>query len=752
MEAYTQFKQRLLDINTRITHLLQKQLDEQPDPGDGLAHWKATCQGIHRQLSEEILRVAVVGSIKSGKSTFANAFLGDDHLKRGAGVVTSIVTRVRAGDTLKASLFFKSWDEVNADIRQALVLLPDFEGGEDHAFDLRRRQDRQALRSAFGELGSEQLISDGTRNANAVLLASYLQGYDTVQEIIGSESERRIYRDGDFHEHRRFVGSDSLSVYLKDVLLEIHADSLNGALELADCQGSDSPNPLHLTMIQDYLLMTHLMIYVISSRTGLREADIRFLSMIKKMGIVENILFVLNCDFSEHDSLDDFKSVLERVRSELGLIRPGSDVYGISALFNLFQHSVDRLAEKDRARMDQWRLAADMIDFCDEETRRFETDFRHKLTSERIVLLLSNHLQRLAVITGGFQHRCRMQRQLLTQDAADAGQIAAKIGGHRDKIAMLRKQIRKTLDGAGQQLKADSRKTVDRFFDDRSGSAMRRLLERVQTYRLPNHNYRETLAGTGFASALYVAFQDFRQNVDTYMAEEFQPELVHALSESEQQVRQSLLTVAVPFDALVREAVVDYFRFLESAGIEAGQMPQGEFDLPALEDLKRLAGISLPASALILQYSAGIKTEAVLRLGAYRLVQWGRRLFRKGSSDSLEAQIQALKDGLRRIKRETEKSIRFHLKDYRENLKHQYLFKVVDLAANQVDDAVTDRFQAYLSDLSDLVRRVDRQGVDRNQALAALADTETALEELVRAVDELKAGIADHQSSGKDSS
>ena len=68
--------------------------------------------------------MAVVGPIKSGKSTFLNSLLKGDFLKRGAGVVTSIVTRVRSGERLKATLYYKSWEEVNEDMEQALVLFP----------------------------------------------------------------------------------------------------------------------------------------------------------------------------------------------------------------------------------------------------------------------------------------------------------------------------------------------------------------------------------------------------------------------------------------------------------------------------------------------------------------------------------------------------------------------------------------------------------------------------------------------------
>ena len=94
-----------------------------------------------KQMSEEIVRVAVVGAIKSGKSTFINSLLSRDYLKRGAGVVTSIVTRIRSAKCLKAKLYFKSWDEVNSDIKQAMVLFPSLNRqSETNKFDIKKNK------------------------------------------------------------------------------------------------------------------------------------------------------------------------------------------------------------------------------------------------------------------------------------------------------------------------------------------------------------------------------------------------------------------------------------------------------------------------------------------------------------------------------------------------------------------------------------------------------------------------------------
>ena len=64
------------------------------------------CSTIPEKIKSGIIKIAVVGVIKSGKSTFVNSFLNQDLLKRGAGVSTSIVTKVRKGKQPKACVFF----------------------------------------------------------------------------------------------------------------------------------------------------------------------------------------------------------------------------------------------------------------------------------------------------------------------------------------------------------------------------------------------------------------------------------------------------------------------------------------------------------------------------------------------------------------------------------------------------------------------------------------------------------------------
>jgi len=97
MDIYNSLKRELLQINQDISALFSDAESITGMSDRSFADWQKTCSGIYKQMSEKIVRVAVVGPIKSGKSTFINSLFKGDYLKRGAGVVTSIITRVRRG-------------------------------------------------------------------------------------------------------------------------------------------------------------------------------------------------------------------------------------------------------------------------------------------------------------------------------------------------------------------------------------------------------------------------------------------------------------------------------------------------------------------------------------------------------------------------------------------------------------------------------------------------------------------------------
>lgn len=738
MATYNSLKKDILQINKDISGLF---LDARSITGTSdhtFADWQKTCDAINSQMSGEIIRVAVVGPIKSGKSTFINSLFKGEYLKRGAGVVTSIVTRVRNGKKLKAKLLFKSWNEINSDMEQALVLFPSLEWrNENYRFDIRQKKERMDLQKALISLNSEHLISNGARNVNNILLTSYLKGYEKIKDMISLETPTSQYENELFSEHWTFVGDGSVAVYLKDVQLEIDSGNIDSNIEIADCQGSDSPNPLHLAMIQDYLLLTHLIVYVVSSRTGLREADIKFLSIIKKMGIIDNIIFVINCDFSEHESINDLKSLIENVKEELAIIKPSPEIYSLSALFNLFKAQRDNLSQKDRLRLEQWEKEPELTAFSDSEAARFESSFYNRLTKGSYSLLLKNHLERLRIVSFGMERLIYFNQNMLTRDAHSANEIVEKIKKHQEGMRQIELVIKNTLAGSTKKINHDLKTDIERFFDIRSGDLLQGIIEFIRDFKVSYQQYEENLKAFGFPNTLYLVFQEFKQALDAYMTETTNPEVIRFIREKEKRIHENLKSISDPFDVMVQDSIVGYNDMMENFGIARSFESPERIDLPDIDTIKAITGLTLPPAVAYMRYTAKIKTEAVMRLGFYTVVKFFKKILKKPIERKNEEGILALQAGVLRMKRETERSMAFFFKDYQENIKFQYMYKIVEAVSNSLYESLINRFQAYTADLSNIVELINDKLIDKEQAsttLQEMAITTGKIEEKINTV------------------
>ncbi|MBW1769968.1 MAG: dynamin family protein, partial [Deltaproteobacteria bacterium] len=670
---------------------------------DGLSNhpleaWKATTDSIHRQLAEEMIRVAVVGSIKSGKSTLVNALFGGDYVKRGAGVVTSIVTKVRPGKSLRAELEFKTWDEINAEMSQALILFSATNGYADgSSFDINREKDRNQLQESLSGLNTEQLISNDTRDPNSLLLTEYLRGYDRVEQLVSFEPNTRVLKEGEFNRQKDFVGDESLAVYLKDVRLSLIAPEEFGEnVEIADCQGSDSPNPLHLVMIQDYLVQAHFIIYVLSSRTGLRQADIKFLNIIKKMGLLKNIFFVLNCDFSEHEDLEGLRGLLERVRDELGMISPDPEVFTFSGLYNLFRYleKDGALSRKDFLRLEQWREEADMAASSDQETDRFVKSVVDKISADRLHLLLETNLERISMMASSMGDWIQINHDLLSKEV-----------------------IKDTLDGSTRKLKRDLGDDVERFFDFKYSETVQGIIQFVDSYSVSARDYEKDLETSGFLSTLYRIFQTLREATNRYIAESINPKLVDFVHLEEEKIKGVSDQVSGPYGLMIQDALDQYQRTAEKLGIKIEQRPFRPVKSPDMGMVKGDASLSIPPLVTTLRYSGRIKTEAILRLGMYNTLRAMRKLLRKRTGGELESAMRSLDDSVRRIKEQLRESIAAHLLDYKENLKYQYFFKLVDAVSDSLYETLVDRMRAFTGGLSDMSGLIENQHTAGDQMI-----------------------------------
>jgi len=442
------------------------------------------------------------------------------------------------------------------------------------------------------------------------------------------------------------------------------------------------------------------------------------------MGIMDNILFVINCDFSEHESINDLNALIEKVKEELSMIKPDPDIFSISALFNLFKVQNMNLSQKDRLRLAQWEKEKELTDFSDLETERFESFFYNKLTMGSYSLLFKNHLERFSMILSGMSHWILVNQNMLTRDADSVNEVIEKVKHHQKGMNQIKSMIKNTLDGSIQKMKHELKLDIDRYFDPRSGDLLNDIVEFVRSYKVPYQKYGENLKATGFSNTLYLVFQEFRQAFDTYMAETINPEVIRFVREKETRIKEYLNSIAGPFDVMVRDAIVEYDSMMGNLGINSSRKSLKRIALPDFGSIKDITGLALPPAVASMRYTVKMKTEAVMRLGFYTVVKFLKKLLKKPIQIKNEQEVLALKDGVLRMKRETEKSVAYHFKDYQENIKFQYIYKLIEAASNSLYETLTDRFRAYVADLSNIVELINNNLVDKQQASEILKEME----------------------------
>ena len=723
-KEYSKIRKDLFRVNSDISALISKAKSIQESADNIIIDWEKSCKSLRKRLGEDIIRIAIVGPIKSGKSTFLNALFNGDYLKRGAGVVTSIVTRIQRGKHLGAKLYFKSWGEVNSEIEKSLEMFPSLKlQPKGRGFDIRKKKDRMSIKKAIGKLNAEQMLTKGRHNANIVLISSYLKGYDRVKDELSPNRKTREYKGKLFQKHKDFIGNEVLAVYLKDVLLKIDSNAIGVNIEIADCQGSDSSNPLHIAMIQDYLFSTHLIIYVVSSRIGLRQADIRFLSMIKSMRIMDNFLFVLNCDFSEHESVENMKNLAEKVKEEISAIKPVQEIYSFSALYNLFKTINKNLPEKDKLRFAQWEKETGFVDFSDRETERFKDSFERMLGQKRYSLLLKNYIEHHDLILSDIMKWTGITAGVLDRDASEITEIIKRIKRHQEGMDKIKSMVNNTISGAVPKIKNEIKRDVNRFFDTRSSDVLSDIIGFIRNYKVSYRQYEENLKGSGFLNTLYLVFQEFKQALDTSVVENLTPEVISFAREMEKKIYDHFNSIFRGYEAVIEEALAEYDSVLNKLQLtNSNKKEQRQIKLSDMDSIKEISRLKMPPVITLIRYSAKIKTEAVMKLGFLSVIRIFKKIIKKPISENNSDEIEALKSGIRRMKRETEKSVIFHLNDYKENVKFKYLIKLVDVVSDVLDQELLRGFNNYADDLLRLNERINTNKIDKKRTNEILAE------------------------------
>jgi hypothetical protein len=459
------------------------------------------------------------------------------------------------------------------------------------------------------------------------------------------------------------------------------------------------------------------------------------------MGSMGNILFVVNCDLSEHDNLDDLERVVQRTREDLQRLTADPEIFAFSALYQLFSLPDTELNAKARGRLAAWQADSELTAYVDAQREAFLRRLQYKLKVERFSVQAGAHLGRLEIVLGGFGQWLELSNRLLDQDAAAVHRLKTRIDAHQKRMRRSRSVLKTALDGAVEAVKGELRAAVDRFFDPRSGEAVKVLMAVVTDPPVELADFADDLREGGFGDALYRLLQSYRQSVDQVMAESLNPAIIRFIREAEGRLDQMLEEVSTPHAEMVQQAVSDYYQTV--GGGDAPNIPT----MPAaavqmdLDGLRRELGLQPPTAQATLDYSLQLRGEALVRFGWDRFVHWLKHLLRRENGPAAGRGLPALRGAMGRMRREMEGAIRSHQLHHRENIKFQYLRSLADAAGDRLYRQLSEQYSLQIADLAELDDQARAEDPRRADMARQLADLMQRVQFLGRCLSDHRADL-----------
>ena len=708
----------------RLQELAQEWTRLFPQAASPGQRWLKVLSQVRAHVAEDCSRLAVVGTVKSGKSTVINALLGQDLLKRGAGILTAMITRVQAGTKPGAVLRFKEWDEINGEVNRALGFLPSVRLQERSTpLNLKLSEDRELLAQVLVEAQNADLWTEEGRDPNYLLLKSYLEGYGLMQDLRPASGVLSL-AGPDLDRHRDLVTREAAAVYLQDVFLTLPLPWGTQGMELGDCQGSDSPIPQHLTQVLAYLVQSDLVLYVISSRVGLRQGDLQFLGALRRMGLLPHLLAVFNLDLGEHTSLQEVLKLRDRVVHELTPWQTDGRLYAFSALKLLLDRRRARgeaLDPREEALLSVWALDQEAATFADAEAARFEQDLRAALDDLQGRRLAGGSLSQVQMVARGLREQGKLTLDLLGRDVSALKDMELRLETRKQPFKATLSSLHQALEGAGLHLKKVLKDRVNSLLDRHSGQVGSALVKFIDAYEPDWERLVPTGVPAAFRPVLYQLFQDLVKELAHYVTAELNLSVVEFVRAQEDWLREGLAQVESPLLLSLQEALTLYYREIEGLGLPSTP--------PTLKIAPQARPPALEVPLLTLRLNPGfwLSGEVWLRSGVGLLERtWGalkRRLGLGREEDPRGQLLRHLPKALTAIKDWLQGETRDQLVDFGERLKFRYLLPLVDYWLEQRQAALGNTLDSLFADLEGVagtMRLAEAERAARRQRLAEL--------------------------------
>ncbi|WP_051271996.1 dynamin family protein [Shimazuella kribbensis] len=331
-------------MDQKQTYLLQAEKIIEPMPE--LLPFLKQLQSKRKQMEQQQFTVALFGAFSAGKSSFANALLGNSLLPVSPNPTTATVCRIcpptaEHGHKM-AAVTFKSKETLAAEIQ--------------HIFQLFHTEKQSTSLAELAELLKHipKMISgkiETTRQKMALpFLRAIQNGFDSLEHLLGTTASMQ------YEEAISYMANEAKSAFVEEVSLYYDSILAKLGITLVDTPGADSLHARHTDVAFRYMKQADALLFVTYYNHAFSRADRELLIQLGRVQdsfALDKMYFIVNAaDLASSDEeLDKVVAYVQSQLNQYGIRHPR--MYPVSSLASLEDKQQNRHLNPAFARFEQ---------------------------------------------------------------------------------------------------------------------------------------------------------------------------------------------------------------------------------------------------------------------------------------------------------------------------------------------------------------------------------------------------------------